>query len=230
MQLRWMMNCSICGGSEFTDKRVLWPGLIVEWGLAPWEADYIDRQQGTCCVACGGNLRSCVLARAICQHLGGRGPLQVLAGQASPARILEINPAGTLNPVLSHFPHHRLVRYPEVDMHAMPFGAASFDLVVHSDTLEHIADPVQGLRECRRVLARGGACIFTVPMIVDRMTRRRDGLPASYHGAHATASEDLLVRTEFGADAWTYGARAGFERISLVVDRYPEAVAIVADF
>ena len=65
--------------------------------------------------------------------------------------MLEINEAGTLHPILRMLPRHRLVSYPEVDMTRLPFADRSFDLVVHSDTLEHVPDP-------GAVCASAGAC------------------------------------------------------------------------
>lgn len=38
----------------------------------------------------------------------------------------------------------------------MPYPNTSFDLVVHSDVLEHIENPIQALKESRRVLRPGG--------------------------------------------------------------------------
>jgi SAM-dependent methyltransferase len=226
-----MDSCAICGGSGFVAHDVLWPGLIAEWRLSPEEAAYINRQQGLCCAACGGNLRSIALAQAICQFWGVAPPLADMAKRGPPqTRILEINPAGTLTPVLSGFPQHRLVCFPEVDMQALPFADGAFDLVVHSDTLEHVEDPVRGLRECRRVLAQQGACIFTVPIVVGRLTGNRAGRPPSYHGQADLAAGDQLVHTEFGADAWTACVRAGFRRVAMAVERFPDAMAIVADF
>jgi len=226
-----MGSCAICGGSGLVSHDVLWPGLIAEWRLSPDEAAYINRQQGACCAACGGNLRSIALARAICQHWAAPPPLADVLKRGPPqTRILEINPAGTLTPLLSGFPQHRLVSFPEVDMRALPFADSAFDLVVHSDTLEHVKDPLLGLRECRRVLAPRGACIFTVPVVVGRLTADRAGRPPSYHGQPGLAAPDQLVHTEFGADAWTVCARAGFRRVAMAVERFPEAVAIIADF
>ncbi len=44
-----------------------------------------------------------------------------------------------------------------------PWPPASFDLVVLSHVLEHVADPVQGLRRARDLLRPGGAVIVAVP-------------------------------------------------------------------
>src|SRR6185295_17348247 len=84
---------------------------------------------------------------------------------------LEINEAGTLSPLLRQLPGHRLATFPEVDIHRLPYADDSFSLVVHSDTLEHVARPNAALSECRRVLRPGGSLCFTVPMIVGRLTR-----------------------------------------------------------
>ena len=113
-------------------------------------------------------------------------------------------------------------------MTQLPYPANAFDLVVHSDTLEHVADPHQGLRECRRVLSPAGACVFTVPVIVGRMTRSRRGLAPSYHG-HADCREaDFLVHTEFGADLWSAVFEAGFGSCQFVTFRYPSGLAVIA--
>ena len=49
------------------------------------------------------------------------------------------------------------------DMQALPHADGAFDLVVHSDTLEHVPDPVRGLAECRRVLKPRGLLILETP-------------------------------------------------------------------
>lgn len=45
----------------------------------------------------------------------------------------------------------------------LPFGDGAFDLVCLFDTIEHIPDDVQALREIRRVLRPGGAVFLSVP-------------------------------------------------------------------
>jgi ubiquinone/menaquinone biosynthesis C-methylase UbiE len=108
------------------------------------------------------------------------------------------------------------------------FPPKSFDLVVHSDTLEHVADPLAGLRECRRLVDEDGAVIFTVPTVIGRLSRSRAGLPASYHGQADSADPTMRVHTEFGSDAWTYVIRAGFESCELLTLRFPSGLAMIA--
>jgi len=45
----------------------------------------------------------------------------------------------------------------------MPFDAASFDLAVSLDVIEHLEDDLGALRELRRVVAPGGCLLVTVP-------------------------------------------------------------------
>jgi len=231
------MHCSICGASEFVHRPVLWEELIAQWQLAPDEAAYINRQQGSFCAHCGGNLRSIALAQALLvalqttprqdSTLQQRMAGLVAGGDNNPA-LLEINEAGTLSPLLRQLPGYHFGAYPELDMHAIPYPDESFDLVVHSDTLEHIPNPIHALQECRRVLKPGGQLCMTVPTVVGRMSRDRNGLSKSFHGVPATSSDDYIVHTEFGADTWTYLLRAGFTEVSTHCVDYPAGIAYSA--
>jgi SAM-dependent methyltransferase len=224
------LRCTVCGGSAWRDTPVLWPALVAAWQLAPHEQAYIDLQQGRACTGCGANLRSVALARAILDAQGHPGPLRdfVTSDAASRLQVLEINAAGMLHNALRRMPGHLLASWPEVDMRALPHGDGRFDLVVHSDSLEHVANPVRALAECRRVLRPGGALCFTTPIVVGRMTRDRAGLPPSHHGNPGTAADDYQVQTEYGADAWTQLMLAGFERIGITAVQYPAALALTA--
>jgi len=208
----------------------LWESLIKEWGLSAQEAAYIDRQQGESCDQCGANLRSIALANALRAFLGTDAVLAEAAVSPSGQNvsILEINEAGTLSPVLKFFGRHVFAAYPAVDIHALPYEDGSFDVVMHSDTLEHVEDPVHALSECRRVLKPDGALCFTVPVIVGRMSRSRVGLPKSFHGDPANTADDYAVQTEFGADAWIYAVQAGFTEISIHTFEYPAGIAFLA--
>jgi SAM-dependent methyltransferase len=46
---------------------------------------------------------------------------------------------------------------------ALPFASESFDAVVASDVLEHIAEDSSAVREISRILRRGGLLVFSVP-------------------------------------------------------------------
>lgn len=221
-------SCPVCTWNDFRYQPVLWDELIAEWQLSPEEAIYINRQQGLSCSNCGCNLRSMALAGAINSFLGWGGSFREYANseKAAGLAILEINEAGTLTPILKQFPRHQLIQFPDANIHDLNLPSESFDLVVHSDTLEHVEHPVRGLAECLRVLKPGGACCFTIPVVVGRLTRNRTGLPPSYHGNPNDASDDLKVRTEFGADFWSYAFEAGFSRLEINALEYPSGLAI----
>lgn len=223
-----MLKCQVCGNHEFVCNPVLWPDLIAKWQLSPGEVAYIDRQQGQCCKSCGSNLRSIAIAKAIVDSYGFSGTLEefVRSEAAANLKVLEINEAGRLSPVLRVLPHHQLAAYPSYDMMKLAFDNNSWDLVLHSDTLEHVEEPVHALTECRRILKKNGRCIFTIPVIVDRISRSRAGLSASYHGFPDVDDKNCLVYTEFGMDFWKYVLKAGFQKFSIHVLDYPAAFAI----
>jgi len=225
-----LRTCRICGSGDIHFNTVLWDRLIAEWQLAPAEAGYLDRQQGLHCTRCGAVLRTMALAEAIARCVDHDGPFASLHENARARRlhILEINSIPGLSHLLAALPRHLQRSHPAIDMTAIAFPDATFDLVVHSDTLEHVPEPRRALAECRRVLVPGGFCCFTVPVVVGRLTRSRAGLPKSYHGAPGIELEDFVVHTEFGADLWTHVLEAGFRSCEIVSVEYPGGTAIRA--
>ncbi|NTV53622.1 MAG: class I SAM-dependent methyltransferase [Candidatus Firestonebacteria bacterium] len=231
MELGITLVCPVCGGSGLVQRDVLWPGLIAEWGLNSEEAGRISRQQGECCLSCGSNLRSRTLAGGLLECLNRRESLQALT-QTPPlpaVRLLEINQAGTLTPYLRRFPNYCFAAYPELDMQHMDLPAESFDFIIHSDTLEHLPDPVAGLRECRRVLSPAGCLLLTIPVVPTRLTRRRQGLPPSYHGNPAEKPADQIVWSEYGADFYLDFIAAGWTKISCFTLGTPDSLAVIAN-
>lgn len=227
-----LRRCPVCGGASFHQQKVLWPELIAQWQLAPEEVQYIDQQQGFACRDCGNNLRTMTLAAAMTDAFGHAGSLRELCLSEARLRdlhLLEINSAGELTAVFRLLPHHSLVSYPEFDLQQMNLPDDSVDIIIHSDTLEHVPDSLQALRECRRVLKEGGHLFYTVPVVVGRLSRSRAGLSPSYHGTReAGAADDYRVQTEYGADFWCEVFAAGFRTVSLTSLIFPASVALHA--
>lgn len=227
--LRPISRCPCCGSDSILDEQILWEGLIRNWELSASEVEYMNRQQGARCKRCKANLRTMVLAYAMMRYENNQGLFKdfVKSRKFRRKQVLEINQAGRLTQYLKSLPGHTLAEYPEVDIQHLPYADASFDIVVHSDTLEHVPDPLLALRECLRVLKPGGYCVYTVPMILDRVTRSRHGLPPSHHGSESETGEDYLVHTEFGADAWKFAVESGFSEVRIYSLEYPAAQCLL---
>jgi SAM-dependent methyltransferase len=92
------------------------------------------------------------------------------------------------------------------DMTCLLLPDSSFDLAIHSDTLEHISDYEKALDEVRRIIKPGGYQIYTIPLLHGRKTRQRIALdaagqavnllPLSGHGSEG----EYPVVWEFGGD------------------------------
>ena len=223
--------CPVCGGDRFVGDSVLWPELIAQWELSRNEIAYINLQQGFCCANCKNNLRTMTLAAAVTGAFGFTGSLEDLCRNNPQIRkltLIEINPAKNLSRFLEILPKHALHSFPELDMQRMSFADSSIDIIIHSDTLEHVPDSKAALKESMRVLKPGGHLFYTVPIVIGRLTRTRRGLPASYHGKPGLNRDDCVVQTEYGADFWCEIFEAGFREVSLTSLIFPASVAIHA--
>jgi SAM-dependent methyltransferase len=221
-------DCIVCGSKEFQYNDVLWSELISSWQLSTIEINYINRQQGLYCQHCENNLRSISLAQAILKCIPYNGTLHDFCNSNSKIKLLEINTAGNLTPFLDKLSGHQLIEYPMFDMQNLAIDSDVFDFVIHSDTLEHVPNPIKALEECRRVLHINGRCIFTIPIIVDRLTRNRTGLTPSYHGRSGVPDHDQLVHSEFGVDVWKMVLQAGFSSCEIYSFEYPSALVFIA--
>lgn len=220
------MTCPCCGGNDFVQSPVLWPALVEAWELSPEEHRTIDRQQGYHCARCGTNLRSAALAVAIAAVSGHPGLFRYFPLRHPTWRVLEINEAGNLHKFLRWMPRLTITHYPDVDFTKLPYPDATFDLIVHSDVLEHVEEPLVALREGFRVLRTGAWMCYTVPMVVGRLTRTTDGRTPTFHGTADEGGGGMRVRTEYGADFWTAPVEVGFREVRLFSFEYPAALAL----
>jgi SAM-dependent methyltransferase len=228
--------CAACGvKGRRVDNKPEWPELVEQWELSPeWAARFYARE-GLACEWCGASLRSqqlagTVVAVAAAEFGAGAKSLRELCDEPRfrSLSVAEINSAGNLHQFLSKLPNLKYSEFggdvagvPSESLAHLSYGDSTFDIVLTSDTLEHVPDIDGALDEIRRVLKPGGYHIFTVPVVMDRpATRRRASmngeelihhLPPSFHGAPQEGRADFLVFNEFGADFVGTCERAGFD-------------------
>jgi hypothetical protein len=94
------------------------------------------------------------------------------------------------------------------DLARLTFGDGELDLVISQDVLEHVPQPAPAAAEIARVLAPGGAHVFTVPVYPratvvraqqDDAGRTQHLLAPDYHGNPAE-DRGALVYREWGPD------------------------------
>ena len=105
------------------------------------------------------------------------------------------------------------------DMQRLSYPDASFDLVTHTEVLEHVPDDGKAFAELHRVLRAGGLMLFTVPMhagelTVERACLRRGAieylLPAVYHTDPLRDGAGILAFRDYGRDILERLRAAGF--------------------
>jgi SAM-dependent methyltransferase len=95
------------------------------------------------------------------------------------------------------------------NLESLTFDAHAFDLVITSDVMEHVGNPIQAFAEIGRVLAPGGAHVWSVPLewpllqrTVTRARSERGGIvyleQPRYHSSGV--GEPSLVFNDFGRD------------------------------
>jgi ubiquinone/menaquinone biosynthesis C-methylase UbiE len=86
----------------------------------------------------------------------GTGQLLARLGELMPDAVL----CGVDAAPAMQAARERGVRVAVAVAEALPFPDGAFDLVVTSTSFDHWADQLAGLRECRRVLTRGGGLLL----------------------------------------------------------------------
>jgi SAM-dependent methyltransferase len=234
-------RCDVCGrfAPILYRRWVIPPKLEELWGLSPRGAEALARKESNDCGLCGAKLRARRLARVLLDRYPVGSPpaparsvrAWVRSTEAQTLRVAEINRVDGLHAEFARLPGLAYSEYLDgvepgtvqdgvqcEDLTHLTYPDASFDLIVTSETLEHVPDLSAALSEIRRVLAPGGQHLFTVPIA--------PGVPTTYARAslnpigeiqhHATpichpgGDSGYPVFTEFGADLPERLQAAGF--------------------
>ncbi len=211
MNISYCYNC----GKEKTYE-VHYPvtdELANEWEISDELKTLFNEREGKRCTGCGANIRSQVFAKAIIESKFGYSAKNLvewvtLANQNN-LNVCEINSCHELHATLkklSNYTHAEYGTSSQQDIENLTYQDNRYDLVLHSEVLEHVNNPAKAMDECRRVINNQGLVLYTIPIVWNRKTRNRTKiisgktkyiLPKSYHGQK---TEDYLVRHEFGGD------------------------------
>ncbi|APW60267.1 class I SAM-dependent methyltransferase [Paludisphaera borealis] len=229
--------CSVCGKTRpMLYRRRVIPNRLVElWGLSPGQAVALARKESSDCSACGAKLRARRLAEVLLNlYPTGARSLRdwTRSAVARDLRIAEINRIDGLHEALKGLPGFQPSDFTPgaspgsvVDgvrcenFTRLTYPDAYFDLVLTSETLEHVPDLATALAECRRVLAPGGRHVFTAPVspnVSKTFPRARLGPDGSVEHlapsiSHPGGDWGYPVFTELGTDFPDILRQAGFE-------------------
>lgn len=161
----------------------------------------------------------------------------VARGRLNEVSIYEVGTQGPIKPRLQKLAHYVSSYYWDdvtpgtyrdgarsENLCALTFAAASFDLIVSMEVLEHVFDIQKALTEIARVLKPGGIHVFTIPVrfpmpeaTVERARLVRGDIvhlqPERYHVA-GDGSKSLVV-SDFGSDLIDWHKVAGL-RLSAI--------------
>ncbi|MFN0110847.1 MAG: class I SAM-dependent methyltransferase [Blastocatellia bacterium] len=93
----------------------------------------------------------------------------------------------------------------QADSVSLPFADDSFDLVTSNMVFEHVAEPLQSLKEIRRVLKPGGRLIVLTPNWLDIVSLVASAVPNRWHPA-------LVSRVETRNQSDVYPTHFRFNR------------------
>ncbi len=228
-------TCSVCGrfGPLAYRRWIITKRLAEIGGWSEATAQAFARKESLNCAFCDSKLRNRRLADVLLELFPvgqDRRRVRSIAEwvKSSEARslvIAEVNKIDGLHSFLEQLPG---LAYSEFDpgdqdaaredLTALSYPDATFDLVLSSETLEHVPNLDKALSEIHRVLKPGGRHVFTiprapnVPKTVPRVTFEHDR-KAVHHLTplyHPTGDRGYFVYTEFGDDVRSVFGSNGF--------------------
>lgn len=209
-------HCAVCGECGNWEKTtIINDDLARTWKISGQLRSGFDERESMFCTHCRNSFRLRQLAECLTYMYGSRTLKDLVSDEKfGKLDIAEINSCGKLHDTLQALPNLKYSEYgskksniPSENLEQLSYNDHSFDLVLTSDTLEHVPDIRKALAEIRRVLKPGGRHVFTVPVIWNRVTNTRDNQEPSYHGA---GEPDYLVFSEFGHDIVNIIEECGF--------------------
>lgn len=215
-------HCSVCGADTrfVLNSWILPPTAAAEWG-AEWVEPFA-RRETLLCVRCSSSLRVRRLADVLLEHYADRATSVAALVEEPGFRALdiaEINAVGEMHAFLAGLTGLLHSEYGEggEDIQHLSYPDGSFDLVLTSETLEHVPDWRRAVAETHRVLRPGGRHVFTIPLVPTR-GRTEDVSARGWHHGRGTGvfrlvgpRGDMLVHTAFGHDLLDELRAAGFE-------------------
>ena len=233
-------RCAVCGRIRLLiyRRRVVAPRLAELWGLSPGLARAVARKESCDCTFCGAKLRGRRIAQVLLSlYPVDDSPAPSLAHwveepEIHKLRVAEINTIDGMHSFLQRLPAFSSSDYRDKsgpatlvpgkrseDLTRLSYPDSSFDLILTSETLEHVPNLHSALREIDRVLASGGRHVFTIPVLptVPETFARSVVLPdgtiqdRAPRICHPGGDWGYPVFTEFGTDLAGWLGQEGYE-------------------